>query len=128
MHPIEHDLGCPVPSRSDVARHLVLRGSGQAEVQDLQLAVLVDRDVGRLQVLSSRSMRNSHRTCGLWPRYITNVYATYPVYYARGVNVLQATQNLIDEELHVIVRQLLRSDDVVQVSAHQMRNQVPVKG
>lgn len=36
------------------------------------------------------------------------------------MDVLEAAQDLVDQELHVIIAQLLRPDDVVQVSAHQM--------
>ena len=51
MHPVEHDLRRPVPPRRHVARHLVLRGPGETKVEDAELALLVDGDVGRLQVL-----------------------------------------------------------------------------
>lgn len=43
---------------------------------------------------------------------------------ARRVDVLQAAQHLIDEELHVVVGQSLCANDVVQVGAHQMGHQV----
>lgn len=48
--PGKHDLrGAVVPSRH-VSRHLRILDSGQAEVADLQVAVLIDQDVARLQV------------------------------------------------------------------------------
>lgn len=35
MHPVEHDLRCTVPSRGHIARHLIIRMSRQAKVQNL---------------------------------------------------------------------------------------------
>ena len=55
VHPIEHDLGCAVPARGHVARHLVLGGPRQTEVENLQLAVFVHGDVGRLQILKGEN-------------------------------------------------------------------------
>jgi hypothetical protein len=49
-----------------------------------------------------------------------------PVNDASWVDVLHAAYNLIDEELHMVVRQLLRLDDIVQVGAHQVGYQVPL--
>ena len=51
VHPVQHDLRRPVPPRRHVPSHLVLGRAGEAEVEDAQLAVLVHRDVRRLQIL-----------------------------------------------------------------------------
>lgn len=40
------------------------------------------------------------------------------------VNVLKTAQHLIDQKLYVIVCQTLRSNYVVQISTHQMRNEI----
>lgn len=48
--PREHDLGGAVIPRRNVARHLWILNSGQAKVADLQIAILVNQDVARLQV------------------------------------------------------------------------------
>lgn len=48
--PREHDLGGSVVARRDVARHLRVGEAREAEVADLEVAVLVDEDVGRLEV------------------------------------------------------------------------------
>ena len=45
VHPVQHDLGRPVPPRRHVARHLVLGRARQTEVEDAQLAVFVHRNV-----------------------------------------------------------------------------------
>lgn len=38
---------------------------------------------------------------------------------------LQASENLVDEELDMVIGQLLTLDDVVEVRAHQVGHQVP---
>ncbi len=48
--PGEHDLGGAVVAGRDVARHLRVLDARQAEVADLQVAVLVDQDVAGFQV------------------------------------------------------------------------------
>ncbi len=48
--PREHDLGGPIVSGGDIARHLRVLNSRQPEVADLQIAVLVHQDVTRLQI------------------------------------------------------------------------------
>ena len=42
------------------------------------------------------------------------------------VDVLHAPENLVDEELDVVVGELLRLDDVVEVGAHEVRDEVEV--
>ena len=48
--PREHDLGCSVVSRGNVSGHLGVLYTGQAEIADLQIAVLVHEDVTGLQI------------------------------------------------------------------------------
>ena len=48
--PGEHDLGCPIVPRRDVASHLRILNAGEAKVANLQVAVLVDQDVAGFQV------------------------------------------------------------------------------
>jgi hypothetical protein len=48
--PGEHDLGRAVISRRDVAGHLRILDTGQTEIANLQIAVLVDQNVARLQI------------------------------------------------------------------------------
>lgn len=48
--PREHDLGRAVVPRRDVTRHLWVCEPGQAKVANLEIAVLVDEDVGRLEI------------------------------------------------------------------------------
>ena len=55
MHPVEHDLRGPVPPGGHVARHLILSGPRQPEVEDLQLTVLIHSNVRGLEVPAKRS-------------------------------------------------------------------------
>lgn len=48
--PCEHDLGSAVISRRDVASHLGVLNTGETEVANLQVAVLVDENVAGLQI------------------------------------------------------------------------------
>lgn len=48
--PCEHDLGRSVVSSRDVTRHLRVLYTGQTKVANLEVTVLVDEDVARLQV------------------------------------------------------------------------------
>jgi hypothetical protein len=48
--PREHNLGRTVVTGRDVTRHLGVLYTGQAEIADFQIAVLVDEDVAGLEV------------------------------------------------------------------------------
>jgi hypothetical protein len=48
--PCEHDLRGSVVSRRDIAGHLGILDTGQTEVADLQIAILVDQDVAGLEI------------------------------------------------------------------------------
>ena len=43
---------------------------------------------------------------------------------ASRVDVLHAPEDLVDEELDVVVRQLLRFDDVVEVGSHEVGHHI----
>jgi hypothetical protein len=48
--PCKHDLGGSVVSGRDVTRHLGVLYTGETEVANLKIAVLVDKDIAGLQV------------------------------------------------------------------------------
>ena len=52
---------------------------------------------------------------------------TYPVNDAGRVDILEASQDLIDQELHVLVRQRLRLENVIQVGTHQVSDKITAK-
>lgn len=81
----EHDLRGAVPPRCDVFGHVACvflwidgEAAGEAEVADLEFAVGIDEQVARLQI---------------------------SVQDVRGVDVLQAAQDLVDEGLKMGIRQ-----------------------
>jgi hypothetical protein len=97
----QHDLWGSVPSRSDVLGHvpcvlLWVHGetSGQSEVANFELAIGIHKQVARFQV----AMED---VCGM--------------------DVLQATQDLVDERLEVcICERLTRPDDGGQIAFHEL--------
>ena len=54
------------------------------------------------------------------------MFYTYSVNDSGRVDVLQSSQDLVHEKLYVVVRQLLRLHDVVQISAHERSHQIDV--
>ena len=70
--PGQHDLGGPIVPCRDVACHLRVLDPSQAEIADLQIAVLVHEDVAGLEV---------------------------SVHHAGGVHVFQSPQDLVEEIL-----------------------------
>ena len=104
---LDEELGRAVPPRHDVLGEAeVLRlGLGvdrprEAEVADLEVAVLVDEEVARLEVA---------------------------VEHVREVDRVDAAEDLVQEVLVVLVGQgLLRVDDVVEVGVHQLGDDVHV--
>jgi hypothetical protein len=48
--PRQHDLGSAIVSRRDVASHLGVLYTGQTKIANLQITVLVHKDIARLQV------------------------------------------------------------------------------
>lgn len=105
----EHDLGGTVPARGNVLREKVVllrggvRGSrisletGKAKVADLEVAFLVDQEVGRLEVA---------------------------VDDAAAVQVLDALEQLVEQVGHVVVAQVVGADDGVQVGVHVLLDEV----
>lgn len=51
---------------------------------------------------------------------------SYPMNNSCRVDVLHTPEDLVDEELDVVVGELLRLDDVVEVGAHKVRDEVEV--
>ena len=82
----------------------------EAKVKDLELTVLVDGNVRRLQVPVDDARR-------------VDVPVEFRYIYSpnkRTSSILHAADDLVDEELDVVVGKLLSLDDVVQVSSHQV--------
>jgi hypothetical protein len=94
----KHDLRCSVPTRSNVFRHetrvVFSRGgrSRETKVADLEIAIGVKQQVGRLKI-TMQDIGRVHR--------------------------LESTQRLVDEVLTVVVGKLLRTNDAVHVRLHE---------
>lgn len=55
--PREHDFRCSVVSRRDVTRHLGVLYTGETEVANLEIAVLVDENVAGLEIAVHNTSR-----------------------------------------------------------------------
>jgi len=42
------------------------------------------------------------------------------------MDIFETSQNLIDQELNMIIRQFLGADNIIQIGTHEMSNQIPV--
>ena len=88
--PGQHDLGGPIVPRRDVAGHLRVLDPSQAEIADLQIAVLVHEDVAGLEV---------------------------SVHDAGGVHVFQSAQDLVEEVLDELLLERPGGEETVQIGA-----------
>ena len=110
----KHDLRGAVPACGNVLREIgiFLRGggvggcaacggvcleTGKPEVADLEVALLVDQEVGRLKVAMDD---------------------------AAAVKVLDALEQLVEHIRHVVVAEVVRADDGVQVCIHVLLHEV----
>lgn len=84
--PGQHDLGGSIVSRRHVACHLGVLDPSQAKIADLEIAVLVHKDVAGLEV---------------------------SVHDAGGVHVFQSTQNLVEEILDELLLERPRGKETV---------------
>jgi hypothetical protein len=100
----QHDFGCAVPPGSDVFCHesrlraggfCGLDGTRETKVTDLEIAVGVEKEVGRFEI---------------------------PVDDVGGVEGFECTEGLVDEVLCVVVREVLCPDYTVHVCLHEFLN------
>lgn len=102
----QQQFGRPVPPRGNIVshkRHMCSQlgniGAGQTEVADLKVAVGIHQDVARLLRQGEKYQIAVQDVC--------------------RVDVLQAAEDLVEEELAVLVGEVLRRlDDVGQVGFH----------
>ena len=97
--PGEHDLGGTVVAGRHVAGHLGVLDAGEAEVADLEVAVLVDEDVAGLEVA---------------------------VHDAGRVHVLESAQDLVEEVLYELFLERPRREEAVEVGAEELGDEVDV--
>lgn len=95
--PRQHDLGRAVVARRDVARHLRVLDAREPEVADLEVAVLVDEDVGGLEVA---------------------------VHDAGAVDVFEAAKDLVEEVLDELLFEGAGGEETVEVGAEELGDEV----
>lgn len=95
--PREHNLGCAVISRRNVARHLGVLNASQTEVANLQIAVFVDQNVAWLQI----AMDNAGR-----------------------VHVFQSAHDLVQKVLDELLFKRSRGEEAMEIGAEQFGDEV----
>jgi len=129
--PREHDLGCAVVARGDIACHLDVADPCEAKVADLEVAVLVDEhvarfevavdDVGRVHVLRVRVRLSCERR-----ESATAKRAASRARVRSRETYLERPEDLIEEVLNMGHVQGLRDNDLVQVRTQQLCDKVQV--
>lgn len=97
--PGQHDFRRAVVARRNIAGHLGVLDTRKTEVANLEVTVLVDEDVRGLQVTVDDAGR---------------------------VDVLQSTEDLVQEVLDELLLQWPRRQEAVQVGTKQLRDEVDV--
>ena len=95
--PSQHNPRRAIVPRRDVPRHLRVLDPCQSKVADLQVAILVDEDVRRLEIA---------------------------VHYAGRVDVLEAAENLVEEVLDKLFFERTRGEQTMEIGAEKFRNKV----
>lgn len=103
--PREHDLGRAVVPGRHVARHLGVLDAGEAKVADLEVAVLVDQDVARLQVTVDHACRVHVLE--------TTLRSVSPSSFGSGWEM--AHHDLVEKVLDELLLQRPRSEKPVQI-------------
>lgn len=97
--PGEHDLGGTVVTCADVAGHLRVLDTGETEIADLEIAVLVDENVAGLQVT---------------------------VDYTCRVHVLETSEDLVQEILDELLLKRSACEQSVKIGTKELGNKVAV--
>lgn len=112
--PCKHNLWRTVVAGGNVSSHLGVLYTGQAEVADLQIAILVDKDVARLQVtVNDTSGVNIFQTT--LSRKLAEI---------REGGVSVAYQDLVEEVLDKLLLQRPGGEQTVKISSKQFGDKV----
>lgn len=106
--PCEHNLWCSVVSRRDIACHLRVLYTCQAEVADFKVAVFVHEDVGRFEIAV-------HDTSGV---DVFEAALRLSVSHSLMIEV-PTHQNLIKEVLDELLLQRSRGEKPVEIGSKQ---------
>ena len=113
--PREHNLGRAVVTGRDVTRHLGVLYTGQAEIADFQIAVLVDEDVAGLEVTVDNTGR-------------VDVFQATLCESARVLRVQRAAcatyEDLVKEVLDKLLLERPGGEQAVQICAEQLGDEV----
>jgi hypothetical protein len=114
--PRQHDLWRTVVSSRNVTSHLRVLDSGKTEIANLQIAVLVDKNVGRLEIAVDDTGR-------------VDVFETT----LGGVNMLlkgavrkDTYEDLVQEVLDELLLQRARGEQTVEICAKELGHKVAV--
>lgn len=116
--PSEHNLGCSVVSGRDITGHLGILDTGKAKVANLEVAVLVDKNVAGLQVTVDNSrgvyiFQASLHVCG------------QPNSLRQSSSIVFCTnQDLVEEVLNELLLKRPRREQAVEVSAEELGDEV----
>lgn len=113
--PGEHDLGGSVISCRDVTGHLRVLDTGQTEVANLQIAVLVDQDVARLQIAVDDTSRVDVFQSSLETRSVMFLYAE---------QLGRTHQNLVEEVLDELLLERSRGQEAVEIGAQELGDEI----
>lgn len=112
--PSEHDLWRPVVPRGDVAGHLWVLYTRQSEVADLQVTVLVDQNVARLQVAMHHASR-------------VDVFQSSLLYISKCSLCSRCSstyEDLVKEVLDELLFKRSRGEEAVKIGAEQLGDEI----
>ena len=126
--PRQHDLRRAVVSSRNVARHLGILQAGEAEVADLEIAVLVDEDVAGLEVAVDDAGRvdvfqSALHGCVSWLSYGAHV-ACRMGKCGGGEDGDLAYHDLIQEVLDELRLEGARSEEAVEIRAEELSDEI----
>ena len=120
--PREHDFGCSVVSRRDVARHLGVLYTCETEVADLEIAVLVDEDVAGLEI----AVHHTSRVDVFQPTLLesASILAHFGGPGRGGGGPLATHQNLVEKVLDKLLLERPRGQQTVEIGSQQLGDEV----
>lgn len=112
--PCKHDFGGSVVPRGDIARHLRILYARQTKIANLQIAVLIDKNVARLQV----TVNNAGGV------YIFQSALLESVANSWNSGWLGTHQNLVEEVLNELLLEGPRSEQAVKIGSEEFGDKV----
>lgn len=117
--PSEHDLRSSVVSGRHIAGHLRILNTGQAKVANFQVAVLVDKDVARLQVTVDHT-----GGMNVFQSTLKSGESVSSSSQCRARVCYKTDQNLVQEVLNELLLQWTGGQETVEVSSEKLGDKV----